>query len=51
MANLSVLMPILTFAGIALLIIVGIAALFKAFYFKVDEVSFTINAVPCSTLK
>ena len=37
MANLSVLMPILTFAGIALLIIVGIAALFKAFYFKVEQ--------------
>ncbi len=37
MADLSVLMPILTFVGIALLIILGIAALFKAFYFKVEQ--------------
>ena len=37
MADLSVLMPIATFIGFALLIIVGIAALFKAFYFKVEQ--------------
>jgi len=37
MADLSVLMPIVTFIGFAILIIVGIAALFKAFYFKVEQ--------------
>ena len=37
MANLSVLVPILMFAGIAIVVLLGIAALFKAFYFKVEQ--------------
>ena len=37
MADLSVLMPIITGIGIFFVIIMGIAILFKAFYIKVDQ--------------
>lgn len=37
MADLSVLMPILTGVGGFLIILLGLAALFKAFYFKVEQ--------------
>ncbi len=37
MADLSVLMPIITGIGIVFVIIMGIAILFKAFYIKVDQ--------------
>lgn len=37
MADLSVLMPIVTGVGIFFVIIMGIAILFKAFYIKVDQ--------------
>jgi uncharacterized membrane protein YqiK len=37
MADLSVLMPILTTVGIVFVILLGLAALFKAFYYKVDQ--------------
>jgi len=37
MADLSVLMPIVTGIGIFLLVLLGLAALFKAFYFKVEQ--------------
>ena len=37
MADLSVLMPILTGVGICFVILLGLAALFKAFYIKVDQ--------------
>jgi len=37
MADLSVLMPIITGIGIFILVLVGLAALFKAFYFKVEQ--------------
>ena len=37
MADLSVLMPILTGVGIVFVILMGMAALFKAFYFKVEQ--------------
>ncbi len=37
MADLSVLMPIVTGIGICFVIIMGIAVLFKAFYIKVDQ--------------
>ena len=37
MADLSVLMPIITGVGIFFVVIMGIAILFKAFYIKVDQ--------------
>jgi uncharacterized membrane protein YqiK len=37
MADLSVLMPIITGVGIIFVIIMGLAGLFKAFYVKVDQ--------------
>lgn len=37
MADLSVIMPILTGVGIVFVILVGLAGLFKAFYIKVDQ--------------
>ncbi|WP_078120449.1 flotillin family protein [Thiosocius teredinicola] len=37
MADLSVLMPILTGVGIFFVVLLGIAALFKAFYIKVEQ--------------
>ncbi len=37
MADLSVLMPIFTTVGMILLVLLGLAALFKAFYFKVEQ--------------
>ena len=37
MADLSVLMPILTAVGIFIAVILGLAALFKAFYYKVEQ--------------
>ena len=37
MADLSVLMPIVTGIGIVFIILMGLAALFKAFYYKVDQ--------------
>lgn len=37
MADLSVLMPIITGIGIFMLVLLGLAALFKAFYFKVEQ--------------
>ncbi|OUS11819.1 hypothetical protein A9Q89_07815 [Gammaproteobacteria bacterium 53_120_T64] len=37
MADLSVLMPILTSVGVFFVILLGLAALFKAFYIKVDQ--------------
>lgn len=37
MPDLSMLMPIVTFAGIIILILLAIALLFKAFYYKVDQ--------------
>ncbi|MEL6868972.1 MAG: hypothetical protein AAFO81_04140 [Pseudomonadota bacterium] len=37
MADLSVLMPIITGVGIVLLILLGLAGLFKAFYIKVEQ--------------
>lgn len=37
MADLSVLMPIVSGIGIVFIILMGLAALFKAFYFKVDQ--------------
>jgi len=37
MADLTTLMPLLTSIGIGVLILIGIAALFKAFYFKVEQ--------------
>lgn len=37
MADLSVLMPIVTGVGIFLLVLIGLAVLFKAFYFKVEQ--------------
>lgn len=37
MADLSVIMPILTGIGIVFVILVGLAGLFKAFYIKVDQ--------------
>ena len=37
MADLSVLMPIITGVGIFFVVIMGIAVLFKAFYIKVDQ--------------
>ncbi len=37
MADLSVLMPIATGAGIFFAILMGLAILFKAFYIKVDQ--------------
>ena len=37
MADLSVLMPVITGAGIFLLVLLGLAGLFKAFYYKVEQ--------------
>lgn len=37
MADLSVLMPIVTGAGIFFVVLMGLAGLFKAFYIKVDQ--------------
>ncbi|MFK7888135.1 MAG: hypothetical protein AB8G16_14845 [Gammaproteobacteria bacterium] len=37
MADLSVLMPALTIAAIVLLVLLGLAGLFKAFYYKVEQ--------------
>ena len=37
MADLSVLMPIVTGVGIFFVILMGFAALFKAFYVKVEQ--------------
>ncbi|MDJ0758451.1 MAG: hypothetical protein QNJ19_03590, partial [Woeseiaceae bacterium] len=37
MADLSVLMPVVTGAGIFLLVLLGLAGLFKAFYYKVEQ--------------
>jgi len=37
MADLSVLMPIFTSIGIFILVLIGLAALFKSFYFKVEQ--------------
>ncbi|MEN7343336.1 MAG: hypothetical protein AAAFM81_10355 [Pseudomonadota bacterium] len=37
MADLTVLMPIVVGAGVVLLIVLGLAALFKAFYIKVEQ--------------
>lgn len=37
MADLSVLMPIITGVGIAFIVLMGLAGLFKAFYIKVDQ--------------
>lgn len=37
MADLSILVPFLTIAGIAIVIILGIAGLFRAFYIKVPQ--------------
>ena len=37
MADLSVIMPILTVVGAVFAIIMGLAGLFKAFYYKVDQ--------------
>ncbi len=37
MADLSVLMPVVSGAGIFLLILLGLAGLFKAFYYKVEQ--------------
>ena len=37
MANLSVLMPLFTGVGIFFVVIMGLAALFKSFYIKVDQ--------------
>lgn len=37
MADLSVLMPILVTVGVVIAILMGIAALFKSFYIKVDQ--------------
>ncbi len=37
MADLSVLMPLLTGVGVVILILMGLAVLFKAFYYKVDQ--------------
>jgi uncharacterized membrane protein YqiK len=37
MADLSILIPIATWIGVALVILIGIAALFNAFYYKVEQ--------------
>ena len=37
MADLSVLMPLITGAGIFFVVLMGFAALFKAFYYKVEQ--------------
>ena len=37
MADLSVLMPVVSGAGIFLLVLLGLAGLFKAFYYKVEQ--------------
>jgi len=37
MADLSVLMPVISGAGIFLLVLLGLAGLFKAFYYKVEQ--------------
>ena len=37
MADLSVLMPLITGAGIFFVVLMGFAALFKAFYVKVEQ--------------
>jgi len=37
MANLSLLMPVITGIGVFIVILIGIALLFKAFYFKVEQ--------------
>ena len=37
MADLSVLMPVVSGAGIFLLVLLGLAGLFKAFYYKVKQ--------------
>ena len=37
MADLSVLMPVVTGAGIFILVLLGLAGLFKAFYYKVEQ--------------
>ena len=37
MADLTVFMPILTTAGIVLVVLLGFAGLFKAFYYKVEQ--------------
>ena len=37
MADLSVLMPIAIWVGVILLVLLGLAGLFKAFYFKVEQ--------------
>ncbi len=37
MADLSVLMPLVSGAGIFLLVLLGLAGLFKAFYYKVEQ--------------
>ena len=37
MADLSVLMPVVSGAGMFLLVLLGLAGLFKAFYYKVEQ--------------
>ena len=37
MADLSILLPIATWIGIGIIFLLGIAALFKAFYYKVEQ--------------
>ncbi len=37
MADLTVLMPILTWAGVVVLVLLGLAGMFKAFYYKVEQ--------------
>ena len=37
MADLTILMPILVWIGVAIIILLGLAGLFKAFYYKVEQ--------------
>ena len=37
MADLSVLAPLAIWVGVAIVVLLGLAALFKAFYYKVEQ--------------